>query len=224
MRTPWTCRQEFFQPNKHKPSLIKYIETVVSAGNYFLQSRGLSQKPSQHFIPVWVPEVQCKLHCHLLKVSRRTLCYWGINFVAAELFFKSVTISWRYCFRDKAGRDGYPTLSKDHIPLNEALGCDLESTFCNIFLCSVYFSIFKRHVEIKCFYLSEISIFWHIISQEYLYFTGRRVNSDLLNFYIKKYNRYCIFHMSQSYHLCEPKLYFLVLFTRQVCNSLQEYT
>lgn len=125
-----------------KPSLTKYTETVVSAGNYSLQSRGLSQKPSQHFIPVWVPELQFKLHCHSLKVSNRTLCYWEINFVAVELFYKSVTISWKFCFRDKAGGDKYPTLSKDQVPLNEALRCDLESTSCKVFLYSVYVNNF----------------------------------------------------------------------------------
>lgn len=142
--TPSTCRQEFCQLNKHKPSMTKYTETIVSAGNYFLQSWGLSQKPSQHFIPIWAPELQFKLHCHLLKVSSRTLCYWGINFVAVELFYKSVMISWKFCFRDKAEGDSYPTLSEDQVPLNEALGCDLESTLLNAFLYSVYVNIFKR--------------------------------------------------------------------------------
>lgn len=141
---PSACRQELCQPNKHKPSLTKYTEIVVSAGNYFLQSWGLSQKPSQHFIPVWVPEVHFELHCHSLKVSSKSLCYWGINFVAVELSFKSVTISGRFCFREKVGGDSYSTLSKDQVPLNEALGCDLESAFCNVFLCSVYVNIFKR--------------------------------------------------------------------------------
>lgn len=56
-----------------------------------------------------------------------------------------------------------------------------------MFFFAVYTSIFlKDHIEIKCFSLSEISIFYHIISQEYLYFRGRGVNPDLLNFYIKK--------------------------------------
>lgn len=33
---------------------------------------------------------------------------------------------------------------KTRVPLNEALGCDLESTFCTVFLCSAYVNIFKR--------------------------------------------------------------------------------
>lgn len=55
---PSTCGQEYCQLNKNKTSPTKYIETVLSAGNGFLQSRGLTQKPSQHFLSVWVPELR----------------------------------------------------------------------------------------------------------------------------------------------------------------------
>lgn len=60
-----TCRQEFCQLNKKKTSPTKYMETLLSVGNGFLQPRGLSQKPSQHFLPVWVPELRsnCIVTC-----------------------------------------------------------------------------------------------------------------------------------------------------------------
>lgn len=50
-------------------------------------------------------------------------------------------VSQRFYFRGKAGRDGL-TLSKGQgLFPNEAVGCDLEITCCNVYLCHAYFDL-----------------------------------------------------------------------------------
>lgn len=80
----------------------------------------------------------------------------------------------------------------------------------------------------KCFNLSEINIFQDIISQGGSIFRDRGVDDHLLNSYIKKYKKYSIFHIPQSYCQSELKIFIFSFFFMsiglwQICSP-EEFT